>query len=254
MMARVQRSRVGGVVLLVALLTACSQKVELMAAISEPEANEIMAALQNAGVAVDKKPGKEGMVSVVIPSDQLGRAVDLLREKGLPRERFSGMGQVFKKDGLISSPLEERARYLHALSQELGATLSQIDGVVFARVHVVLPERTLYGEAPVPSSAAVFIKHQEGYDLDTLQPLVRRLVTHSIPALAPEKISIVFFGAQPARPSGAANRGAVSSTGLEAAVLAMGLLLLASLAATGFLAWKYWWPSRRSSLQAPEGG
>ena len=245
---------VGAALLVLALLTGCGQRVELMSAIAEPEANEIMAALQNAGVSVDKRPGKEGLVAVVIPADQVGRAVDLLREKGLPRERFAGMGQVFKKEGLISSPLEERARYLHALSQELGATLSQIDGVIFARVHVVLPERTLYGEAPIPSSAAIFIKHQDGYNLDTLQPLVRRLVTHSIPGLAPEKISVVFVGAQPSRVKEAADRAARGGTGLGLVVLALVLLLLASLAATAFLAWKYWWPSRHTGIRATGEG
>lgn len=237
-----------------ALLAACGQRVELMAAIAEPEANEIMAALQNAGIAVDKKSAKDGLVGISIPAGQVGHAVDLLRDKGLPRERFAGMGQVFKKEGLISSPLEERARYLHALSQELGATLSQIDGVIFARVHVVLPERTLPGEAPVPSSAAVFIKHQDGYNLDTLQPLVRRLVTHSIPGLAPEKISIILVNAQPSRFKGPADQGSGGWSVMGALVLMLGALLAGSLGLSGFLAWKYWWPSRRVNVPAGEKG
>ena len=155
-------------VILGLLLCACARQVELMAAMPEAEANEVMAALQNAGIEAQKKPGKEGMVSLSIEAAHLGRAVDLLRAKGLPQQRHAGMGQVFKKEGLISSPLEERARYLYALSQELGATLSQIDGVVVARVHVVLPERGTAGDPGMPSSAAVFIKHQEGYNLDVL--------------------------------------------------------------------------------------
>lgn len=245
MTRRLWRIQVLLMTLALALLAGCSPRVELMAAIAEPEANEVMAALQHAGISVDKRPGKEGLVSLSIQADQVGRAVDLLREKGLPRERFAGMGQVFKKEGLISSPLEERARYLHALSQELGATLSQIDGVVYARVHVVLPERTLPGETPVPSSAAVFIKHQDGYNLETLQPLVRRLVTHSIPALSAEKISIILVNAQPSRiREDAAAQAANGASGLGALVLVLSLLLLASLGASGFLAWKYWWPER----------
>lgn len=236
------------------LLAGCGPRVELLGAVTEPEANEVMAALQNAGIAVDKKPGKDGLVGVTIPASEVGRAVDLLRERGLPRERFVGMGQVFRKEGLISSPLEERARYLYALSQELGATLSQIDGVIYARVHVVLPERTVPGEAPVPSSAAVFIKHQDGYNLDTLQPLVRRLVTHSIPALAPEKISIVFFNAPPPRSREEAMHASAWTSRLGVVAAVLSLLLLASLGLAGFLAWKYWWPLRQARARSDAGG
>jgi type III secretion protein J len=221
--------------LLAVLLAACSRQVELMAAMPENEANEVMAALQNAGIRADKVPGKDGMVGLSIDAAQMGRAVDLLRSKGLPRERHPGMGQVFKKEGLISSPLEERARYLYALSQELGSTLSQIDGVIVARVHVVLPERGAAGDPTLPSSAAVFIKYQEGYNLDALQPQIRRLVTNSIPALAPEKISIVLFGSQPpvAKPEPPTP---ASNTALIAAIAAM---LAAVLAAGGFFGWRY---------------
>lgn len=226
-----------------ALLAACTPKVELMQSMPEGEANEVLAALQNAGIKADKVPGKEGNVGISIEADAVGRAVDLLRAKGLPRERFAGMGQVFKKEGLISSPLEERARYLYALSQELSATISQIDGVIVARVHVVLPERGSAGDPNTPSSAAVFIKYQEGYNLDTVQPQIRRLVSNSIPSLTPEKISIVLVPSQqlaPAKPMMVTAEGGVS-TGLFVAIV---VLLLASLGAAGFLAWKYWWPTR----------
>lgn len=234
--------------LLVAVLAGCGRQVELMAAMPEVEANEVMAALQNAGIEAVKSPGKEGMVGLSIPGDQVGRAVDLLREKGLPRERFAGMGQVFRKEGLISSPLEERARYLYALSQELSGSISQIDGVIVARVHVVLPERSATGEASVPSSAAVFIKYQDGYNLDTVQPLIRRLVTNSIPGLAPEKVSLVMVAAQPPGAKAAATTdpggGGASSMPLVISLMA---LLLASLGAAGYLAWKYWWPQRTTA-------
>ncbi|MFD0669015.1 type III secretion system inner membrane ring lipoprotein SctJ [Ramlibacter sp. MAHUQ-53] len=224
-------------------VSGCGRKVELMSAMPESEANEVMAALQNAGIPAEKVPGKEGMVGVSIASDQMGRAVDLLRDKGLPRERFAGMGQVFKKEGLISSPLEERARYLYALSQELGATLSQIDGVVVARVHVVLPERSPTGEAGVPSSAAVFIKHQEGYNLDTVQPLVRRLVTNSIPGLTADKVSIILVNAQPGKPA-SPGEARQASDALLPVVVVLAMLLFLCVGGTGFLAWKYWWPNR----------
>lgn len=225
-------------------LAACGRQVELMAALPASEANEVMAALQNAGVGAQKVPGKEGLATVTVPVVDVGRSVDLLREKGLPRERFAGLGQVFKKEGLISSPLEERARYVYALSQELGSTLSQIDGVVIARVHVVLPDRAALGEGVVPSSAAVFIKHQEGYNLETLQPLVRRLVAHSIPGLTPEKVAVVLVSAQPTRSKGEAAGGWSGAVGTAALWGASLLLLLAGLGGGGFLLWKHGWLTR----------
>ena len=242
-------------------LVGCARKVELMTAIPEAEANEVVGALQNAGISAEKVPGKEGMVGVSIPADKVGTAVDLLRDKGLPRERFAGMGQVFKKEGLISSPTEERARYLFALSQELSATLSQIDGVVVARVHVVLPERSAAGDATVPSSAAVFIKHHEGYSLDTVLPLVRRLVVNSIPGLTPEKVTIVMFSAQSnstadrVQPTLSAGRGSVEGSVVAAlaGVLAGGLAL-AALGAAAWLAWRKGWVQQWKAARAGTGG
>lgn len=238
----------------VASLLGCGQQVELMAGLPATEANEIMAALQNAGVAAQKIPAKEGLATVKVNSSDVGRAVEVMREKGLPRERFAGMGQVFKKEGLISSPLEERARYVYALSQELSSTLSQIDGVVLARVHVVLPDRVAVGESVVPSSAAVFIKHQDGHNLDTLQPLVRRLVANSIPGLTPEKVAIVLVGAQPSRDKGGASTGWGGSPAMTALWSGLLVLALGALGASGYLLWRRGWFDRfRRTGPQPEG-
>ena len=239
-------------------VAACTSSVELLTAIPEADANEVIAALVNNGIPAQKVPGKEGMVGVKVDAPMAARAVDTLRVLGLPREQFSGMGQVFKKDGLISSPVEERARYLSALSQDLSATLSRIDGVLFARVHLVLPERGPANEADTPSSAAVFIKHQKDVDMELLQPQVRRLVVNSIPNLAAERVSIILV------PSSASKQSVqlvwttllgyrVESTAaspLGLALLALGILSLAGLAGSGFLAWKYIIePRRQAKLQ-----
>lgn len=234
-------------IVLALVLAGCARQVELMSSLPESEANQVLAALQNAGIAADKIPGKEGMVGVTIDAAQVGRAVDLLRSRGLPHERYAGMGQVFKKDGLISSPVEERARYLYALSQELGATLSQIDGVILARVHVVLPERGSASDPAMPSSAGVFIKYQESYNIDALQPQIRRLVSNSIPGLAPEKISIVLFSSQSptvARP--AAN----DQSNTAIALVLAGVVALGALGAGGYYGWRF---LRGRRMQPQEG-
>lgn len=217
-----------------------------MASMPENEANEVMAALLNAGIGTIKTSGKEGMVGLSIEASEVGRAVDLLRTRGLPREHYAGMGEVFRKEGLISSPLEERARYIYALSQELRGTIAQIDGVVAARVHVVLPERSSSGDPYTPSSAAVFIKHQEAYNLDTVQPQIRKLVTNSIPSLSADRVSIVLISAQMSPDGVPPAVIPVRSVGVPASVVSvLALLLIASLGAVGFLVWKFKWPIGR---------
>lgn len=221
-------------------LAACGARVDLLATSTEGEANEVLSALLDAGMDARKTTTKAG-IAVNVDSTQVARALDVLKARGLPRERFDGMGQIFRKEGLVSSPLEERARYVYALSQELTNTLSQMDGVLAARVHVVLPERGGVGEITTPSTAAVFIKHQAGYSLDALQPQIRKLVTHAIPGLTEDRVSIALVSAQP--PS-AASRGILPSLGATDAMppaLVWGLMaaVLVLLFAVIGLGWRY---------------
>lgn len=178
---------------LFALVAACDTRVELLSSVSESEANEALAALLDGGVKASKIAGKEGMVSLDVAQNDVSKAIGILRVEGLPRERYAKMGEIFRKEGLISSPLEERARYIWALSQEISSTLSQIDGVVKARVHVVLPERSAGGDPSLPSSAAVFIKHKTGVNLEDSVAQIKRLVANSIPGLSGEKVSVILI-------------------------------------------------------------
>lgn len=225
------------------LLAGCAGRVELLSAIPEAEANEVIAALINQGIDASKVSGKEGMVGVRVLANQSARAVDVLRAMGLPRERFSGMGEIFRKDGLISSPVEERARYLYALSQDLSATLSRIDGVLFARVHLVLPERGSGAEAAMPASAAVFIKHKAESNLEALQPQVRRLVTNSIPGLTPDRVSTVLVPSAVSLPGRSSSPTSVLGVRVESDSITNLVILLvvcAFVAAAGAAGAVYW--------------
>jgi type III secretion protein J len=186
------------VVLLLCALAACSKEVPLQTGLTDPDANEILSLLRQSGITATKSRDKTGVALSVRDTD-LARASDLVRAAGLPKRNLALLGDIFKKDGMISTPLEERARYLHGLSQELEYTLSRIDRVVLARVHVVLPERVAPGEPVKPSSASVFIKYRPPLDEDLIVPRVRRLVMTSIPGLAQEvderKLSVVLLPA-----------------------------------------------------------
>lgn len=189
-----------GMIGLVLLLSACGDEIELHGKLSESDANDVIAELSSKHIEATKRSNKEG-VSVLLSASDINRAVRVLEAAGLPRRTRTNLGEIFKKEGVISTPLEERARYIYALSQELESTLSQIDGVIVARVHVVLPERVAPGEPVQPASAAVFIKHAASLDPDTVLPRIRRMVSSSIPGMAgaldnTEKLSVVFVDAQ----------------------------------------------------------
>lgn len=114
------------------LLTGCGDKTLLHSGLPENDANDVVAELSRFKIDAEKQVEKEG-VSVSVSRSDIERAVNILSAAGLPRKARTNLGEVFQKSGVISSPLEERARYIYALSQEVEATLSQIDGVVVAR-------------------------------------------------------------------------------------------------------------------------
>ncbi|MCF5721592.1 type III secretion system inner membrane ring lipoprotein SctJ [Pseudomonas syringae] len=181
------------------ILAGCGESVELHRQLSEQEANEVIAELADKQIRAQKVAAKDGVV-VRVRANDIGRAVRTLEAVGLPKVARSTLGDIFRKEGVISTPLEERARYIYALSQELEATLSKIDGVIVARVHVVLPERVAPGEPVQPASASVFIKHDVRLDPDNIQPRVRRMVASSIPGMASalentQKLTVVFVPA-----------------------------------------------------------
>lgn len=178
-------------------LAACQQ--DLYSNLSEADANQMLATLLANGIVVEKTAkGKEGFTLVVESRDML-RAIAVLNDAGLPKNTSESIGKVFQKSGIMSSPFEERVRYIYALSEEVAHTLSKIDGVVTARVHIVLPDAPQLGQPVKPSSAAVFIKHQPGVDLDFFVPQIRRLVSSSIEGLEYTAVTVVLADAAPTK-------------------------------------------------------
>jgi len=181
--------------MLATTLTAC--QTEIYSRVSEREANDMLAVLLSSDIQAEKKPVDEKSWRVMVPEDKVAVALEQLRLNGLPQEKYLSLGEVFKKEGLVSTPSEERIRYVYAISQELSNTLTQIDGVVSARVHVVIPANDPLSPTIKPSSASVFIKHRPDADLQSIAPAVKNLVMRGIEGLTYENISLSIFSAKP---------------------------------------------------------
>lgn len=181
------------------LLAGCDKETTLHSSLEERQANLVMAALIDAGIGCHKSPGEEGTWNVSVVESRFAEAVNLLERRGLPRNPHQGIGEVFKKTGMISSPSEERIRFMDALAQDLAKTISAIDGVVDARVHIVLPENDPFARHALPSSAAVAIRSRWDADISDAIPSIKGLVKNSIEGLAAEKIMVTVFRDSPPR-------------------------------------------------------
>ncbi len=183
--------RFAAIVACVLCLAGCS--TELYTNLDQRQANEIVAALFRHGIPAERTADKNGRYTVHVDEQRFAEAISVLEQTGLPRQEFASLGDVFKNDGIVASPIQERAQMIYALSQELARTVSEIDGVVSARVHLVLPENDPLRQRLIPSSASVFIRHLSAVSMTEAIPQVKMLIANGIAGLSYDKVSVIHF-------------------------------------------------------------
>ncbi len=209
-------------------LVAC--KTDVYTKQNEADANQMVSALLERGLDAEKKSPDGGKTwSVQVEREDVARTLAVLHAAGLPQGRRTTLGELFKKEGLISTPTEERVRFIHGVTQELAGTVEQIDGVVVARVHIVLPNNDPLATTAKPSSASVFVKYRPEANVSALAPAIKNLVARSVEGLTYDNVSVTMVAGDmvQALPAGAASRGASGSGAIVAAIVALVLLLVA---------------------------
>lgn len=222
-------------------------KATLYTNLTEKECNEMLAVLLSANIHAQKEQAKGGLLRLVVDDALIAEAITVLNRHGLPRDEFSSINTMFPKDGLIASPLAERARFIFAISQELSQTISMIDGVIDARVHVVIPGLKGGREtaAKSHSTASVFIRFRSGVPLRQSVPQIKLLVSTAVEGLAYQHVNVVLFEVKVDSPYvGSPVRSSSESIGLDSLDLVyltlFVLILMGSLiAGLGFLWQKF---------------
>jgi type III secretion protein J len=195
---------------LIALLVVAGCKTQLNAGLTEMAANEEVALLLQSGIPASRTSDpKSGAFTVMVEQSRFADAVDLLRAHGLPRAHYDSIPDIFKGDGLVSSPTEERARLMYALGQELSRTIADIDGVLSAHVQIVTPDNDPLRLDPPPASAAVFVRYKEGSQVAALMPQIKLLVADGVAGLSYDKVSVIMV------PATLPGNGAAPATDLQ---------------------------------------
>lgn len=213
------------------LLVGC--KASLYSNLSEREANEIVALLQGVGIDASRSV-TDGVATVLVPKDLFAASMAVLQAEGLPRREHATINDIFSGDGFVITQMEERARYIYAMAEELSHTIMSIDGVIVARVHLVLPSTEISGKVMGPSSASVFVKHKSEMDLQPLVPDLKLLVGNSIEGLDYQNVTVLLVpSATPVDMALVEFTRSGWPLGLWAGLVFGGLVLMAALVAGG---------------------
>lgn len=161
----------------------------LYAGLSDRDNAEIVEALNTAGIEHKQSPA-DG--SVMVAAADVNRARMALASEGLPRSAGGGFELMREEQGIGVSQFLENARYQHALETELSRTISQLQPVRSARVHLAMPKRSAFARARQNASASVLVALYPGRRLENGQvDAIVHLVASSIPDLLASRVSVV---------------------------------------------------------------
>ena len=175
---------------LCAALLGC--QVEVYRGLTEAQVNTMLSTLLKRGIRAEKTAAGKAGFTLSVDEDQLVQSLEILKENNLPRADYENLGKVFSGQGMISSASEEQARMAYAISQELSDTFSRIDGVLTARVHVVLGGTDQATDTRTLPSADVFLRHTPDSPVVNLVAKIRELTSKAVPDLDYERVSVML--------------------------------------------------------------
>ena len=135
--------------------------------------------------------GADG-TSITVPSSEVGRARMMLAEEGLPESASMGYEIFDNQSSFGTTDFVQNINQVRALEGELSKTISTLDPVRTARIHLVLPKRQLFSRESQPATASVFVKLRGSNTLNKEQiSAIQYMVAAAVPQLKPTRVSIV---------------------------------------------------------------
>lgn len=160
----------------------------LFSGLGVEDAGAVVSALQERGTSYKLT---EGGSTVLVPEEEVFEARIALATSGLPTGGVVGF-EIFNTTRLGETEADRQLRYQWALQGELTRTIRQINEVADARIHIVLPKRSLFVQESQNATASVLLQLNPGAQLSAGQVrAIANLVATSVEGLSPENVTIV---------------------------------------------------------------
>ena len=160
----------------------------LYSSLSESEKSRVLNSLNNMGVDVQLDPATG---EILVPADEYHQSRISLAAQGLPEFAGSEMNNLDNLPLGISRSVEG-VRLRQVQEAELAKSITEISSVKASRVHLALPEKSVFVRDQTPPTASVFVNLKNGRKLDKTQILaITNLVSSSVPGMNPGNVSIV---------------------------------------------------------------
>jgi flagellar M-ring protein FliF len=134
--------------------------------------------------------GSDGK-SILVPSDKVYDLRLSLASDGLPQGGGVGF-EIFDRKNFGMTEFVQKLNYQRALQGELSRTISQLSGVEQARVHLAIPEKSIFKESEKPPTASVVLKMKSNRMLreSEIQGVVH-LVASAVDGMDADNVSVL---------------------------------------------------------------
>lgn len=178
-------------VLMVLLLIGCNE-VPVAQDLTQGQAHAVVAALADNGIesSADRAKGSKGLYAVNLSSNEYARAIQILRDLGLPGEVRPTVAQLMSSDGLLPPGREmEMLKIDRAVAGEIEELLASHPAIVSARAVV---RSASLSDSSQPPTVSLVVTVRSALAEDQIKSLVRQVAA----GVAPENISIAVENAR----------------------------------------------------------
>jgi flagellar M-ring protein FliF len=164
------------------------ERTTLYASLPDSEKARVVDALTNAGVDVALDPTTG---DVIVPVRDYHSSRMTLAAQGLPASIPDGYDSL-SDIPMGSSRSVESVRLKQTQEIELARSISEIEGLVTARVHLAIPEKSVFARASTPPTGSVFVQMENGRSLSRQQvDAIVHLVSSSVPFMSKNDVTVV---------------------------------------------------------------